>query len=263
MKLQKQLKIAKEAARRAGEIQLKYFGTSLKRDFKSEKDFATEVDYLCEQEIMTIISKAFPEDGFLGEEDGVTEGSSQYVWVIDPLDGTVNYAHGFPYFCSIISLWDKNSQEVVLGLVHEPVVEKTYWAIKGEGAFCNDEQISVSVHSELSECFITLGSFDIDPKKQKNQYNKYQCLHDSIYKFLRARVTGSAGVDLAFVASGVTDVHVVYGTKPWDHLGPSLIITEAGGKCSDRDLKQIGFESRGIIATNGVIYDQVIGLMCP
>lgn len=260
-RIQERLEIAKKAAHSAAEIQLKHFGTQLVLDFKSEKDFATKVDYECEKVIMKIIQEVFPEDGILGEEEGVTEGTSRFIWIIDPLDGTVNYAHGFPHFCTIIGLWDIEKNEAVLGLVYDPLSKKMYTALKGQGAFMNGAQINVSAYTKIEECFISLGSYDIDPNTQKQQHERYQKLHGSVHSFLRARVTGSAGIDLAFIAEGISDVHVVYGTHPWDHLGPALIVTEAGGVSVDRNLDVLGLESRGIIATNGHVFDAVLKLI--
>lgn len=261
MNIPEKLKHAKEAARKSGEIQMQHFGGTHKLDYKSEKDFATEIDYACEKEIKARIEKAFPDDGFLGEEDGITEGKSEHIWIVDPLDGTVNYAHGFPYFCTVIGLWNLEAKQVDMGVLYDPVNDKMYHAVRGEGAFLNDEAISVSNRSKLKDSFMTVGTYDVDVKNNRAEFDRYNAINKNIDKFLRTRVTGSAGIDLGLIAEGVTEIHVVHGTHPWDHLGPSLIISEAGGKSVDRNLNELQLESRGVIATNGHVFDELISLI--
>lgn len=262
MKIEGQLEVAKNVAEKAGDFLIEHFGKEQKIIREKEKDFTTEVDRLAEKIIIGEIQRSFPDDSILSEEIGKIKGVSHHLWVIDPLDGTVNYAHGFPYFCLIISLFDLLKNETVLGIIHNPTSKKTVFALRGKGAFLNGKKISVSGINKLEESFLTLGHFDPN-KKEKVQIlgakNRSTIQKEAFKYFLRVRELGSIGLDMANVAMGVTEAHLSFG-KPWDLLGPALIVCEAGGKVVDFYGNEVNMESTGVLASNNVIYQEVVSL---
>lgn len=264
--MNKRLQIAIEAAKKAGEIQLEYFGTNLKRSHKSPTDFATEVDFKCEEIIIDHIKTQFPDDGFLAEEGGESNGKNEYVWVIDPLDGTVNYAHGLDYFCVIIGLYNKNTEKKELGVINIPRFNEVYTAVRGEGAYLNGQKITVNNTNRMKDGFLTLGSYyvtyDLQPDHfEKKFISQIEINNKQRKAFLRVRILGSAGVDIAHIAKGVTEAHLCFGTKPWDNIGSSIILEEAGGKIVDNNGDSITLKSRGMIASNSNIFDEFTSLI--
>lgn len=254
MNLEKQFNVGREACFLAGEIQLKNFRRKQTLTKKSSRDFATEVDFECEKKIIELLKKNYPNDNFLSEEVGEIKGQNKFLWVIDPLDGTVNYAQGFPLFCVIISLYDRSEERTLLGMVYNPLSEELFSASLGEGAYRNGEKIKVSSRGNSHDCFITSGSLQID--RLFGQAENPENFFKLIKIFLRYRMLGSIGLDLANIARGASDVHIASG-KPWDILGPALIIKEAGGEAFDAHGKEIDRHSKEIIACNKNIAPEV------
>ena len=236
-----------EAAEEAAEIQMKYYNTAFdigrKRDYN---DLVTEVDKKCETRIIEIINNHFPEHNLLGEEGGNLEKKSDYVWIVDPIDGTVNYAHAVPIFCVSIALEIKG--EIVLGVVHSAMTREKFWAQKGNGAYLNDKRISVSDVEYLKDGLLVTGF----PYGSKD--NMDHCI-DHFVNFIRLglpiRRLGSAAMDICYIACGRFDGFWEVSLNAWDVAAGYLILNEAGGKLTDFKGNDYSIYGKQILATNG------------
>ncbi len=257
-------KLAVEAALAAGDILVAHSGRVEKVGYKDEVNLVTEVDYLSEQAIVKIIKSAFPDHGILTEESGAEDSQSPYKWVIDPLDGTTNYAHDFPCFCVSIAL-EKEGQ-IILGVVYNPNLDELFVADKGSGAFLSrgreSEQgrrrISVSQATELSQSLLATGfPYDIRTSKVDN-LNHFT----NFYKRAQAiRRAGSAALDLCYLAMGRFDGFWELKLSPWDTAAGSLLVTEAGGQVTDFSGGPFSIYMKEILATNGKIHQEMIEVL--
>lgn len=224
------LNIAVNAARQAGEIIIRHMEQvdHLKITAKSNREYFSEVDIKAEQVIIKTIRKAYPEHGILAEESGVHEGDGQSVWIIDPLDGTSNYLHGFPFFSVSIALQVKGRIEH--GVIYDPLRHECFAASRGRGARLNDRRIRVSKQTQLSSSIIGTGF----PARDATLCQRYLPTFEALAgKCSGVRRTGSAALDLAYVASARLDGFWELGLRPWDVAAGSLLIREAGGLISD------------------------------
>jgi myo-inositol-1(or 4)-monophosphatase len=238
--------IAARAARSAGNIILRYMNRidGLNIVEKQQLDFVSEVDKLAEAEIIKELRRAYPTHAILAEESGAT-GKGPLVWVIDPLDGTHNYLRGIPHFCVSIALLDKG--EPVHAVVFDPLRDELYTASKGDGSFINDRRMRVSKRENLGGAMIATGF----PFRQREHLVPQLDMTRAILGQAEdIRRSGSAALDLAYVAAGRYDGYFEIGLKPWDMAAGVLLVREAGGLCCDfagRD----GFPASGnIIAGN-------------
>ncbi|MBC2396437.1 myo-inositol-1(or 4)-monophosphatase [Clostridium tetanomorphum] len=233
-----------------GKIQLEKFNEDIKYSSKSTKiDMVTEVDILSEKIIIEKIKENYPNHSVISEEKGEMSLESSYTWIIDPLDGTNNYLHKFPIFCISIAL--KHLEETVLGVVYVPKLNEMFYAIKGKGAFLNENKIEVGNKEELQSCILTTG-FPYDKKiSTHNNVN----LFDNIVKDIQGiRRTGSAAFDLCSVACGRIDGYWELKLGPWDLAAGELIVKEAGGNIlTSKIRKENGEEGINVIAGNGEV----------
>ncbi len=256
--------VAVEAALAAGDILAAHSGRVENVGYKDEVNLVTEVDYLSEQTIVKIIKSAFPDHGILTEESGAENSQSPYKWVIDPLDGTTNYAHDYPCYCVSIAL-EKEGQ-IILGVVYNPNLDELFVAEKGSGAFLSrgteSEQgrrrISVSQATELSQSLLATGfPYDIRTSKVDN-LNHFT----NFYKRAQAiRRAGSAALDLCYLAMGRFDGFWELKLSPWDTAAGSLLVTEAGGRVTDFSGGPFNIYMKEILATNGKIHQQMIEVL--
>ncbi len=247
------LDTAIKAAKEAAVIQLEYLNKELDIQTKaSEFDLVTKADKLAEAKIIEVISKVFPEHSFLAEESGKATRDSDYLWIVDPIDGTVNYAHGFPQFCCSIGLYFK--EEALLGVVYDPCRDELFTAQKGEGAFLNGQKISVSKIDSLKKALLATGFPALkDELLQKNlEYFKA-----FLGKCQAIRRPGSAALDLCYVACGRIDGFWELGLSPWDTAAGALLVREAGGIITNLDNDFFDLNIKGLIATNGLIHSQI------
>lgn len=224
------LNIAITAARQAGEIIVRYMEQidRLKITAKCYQDFFSEVDIKAEQTIMSTIHKAYPDHGILAEESGEQAGNSDIVWIIDPLDGTSNYLHGFPMFCVSIAVQIKGRIEH--GVIYDPLRHECYSASRGRGARLNDRRIRVSKQTLLAASLLGTGV----PFRDLALAQRYfPTLEAMMGKCAGIRRTGSAALDLAYVAGGRLDGFWEFGLRSWDIAAGSLLVREAGGLVSD------------------------------
>ncbi|MFA8437765.1 inositol monophosphatase family protein [Pueribacillus sp. YX66] len=216
----------KKWMREAGEEQIRRLQTPMKMTSKSSDiDLVTEVDIWTEQFLIERIQTTYPFHQLLTEESGSYANQSDYEWVIDPIDGTVNYAHGFPLFSISVAL--KYEGEPVIGLVYIPMLNEMYETVKGHGAFLNEKQIHVSTIEQLTQAVVSTGfPYDraTDPDNNVNYFNGV------ILKIGGIRRTGSAAIDLCQVAAGRFDGYWEFKLNPWDIEAGLLLVKEAGGK---------------------------------
>lgn len=255
MNLNSILKVGIEAARHSSEILLSHFGKLSHIAKKGAIDLVTEADIGSEKVIIDTIRAHFPTHAILAEESGMTQGDS-YCWIIDPLDGTTNYAHQLGLFG--ISIAFAVDSDISAGIVLNPVTDELFAAVKGQGATLNGEPIHVSDTDSVSESLLVTG-FPYNLKEQLPE------LMSRFTRCLRAsqgvRRLGSAALDLCFVASGRFDGFWEQNLKPWDTAAGMLIAREAGSSVTDFSNKPFTVDCAQILATNGKIHKQLLSLL--
>lgn len=251
------IQLAESAARLAGETLLKA-RRNLNVEFKGEggHNLVSNADREAESVIKTLILEKFPQHQILAEESGLHKNDSPCKWVIDPLDGTTNFIHGFPFFCVSIGLEINGAVE--LGVVFDPVRREMFSAERGKGAFLNGNPIRVSEERDLQKSLLVTGfSYDIRENPEKN--------FDHFYSFSlqgqAVRRTGSAALDLCYTAAGIFDGYWELTLSPWDMAAGSLIVQEAGGVVTDLDGNRFSIYQKNVIASNSLIHDQMIGTL--
>jgi myo-inositol-1(or 4)-monophosphatase len=254
------LNIAVKAARRAGAIinrASQDIGTLTVKS-KNFNDFVSEVDIAAERAIIDTLKDAYPTHGFLGEESGSTSNESDYIWIIDPLDGTTNFLHNFPQYCVSIALQHKG--EITQAVIYEPNRNDLYTATKGRGAFLNDKRIRVSKCDKLQESLIGTGF----PFRDFKHLDTYMSMFKSmLQKTTGIRRPGSAALDLAYVANGSLDGFWEIGLSPWDIAAGGLLVREAGGIISNLNGKDGWLQSGNVLAASPKIYDAMVETLAP
>ena len=244
----KELEAAISAAREAGGVLREGFGWQHSVRYKGEVDIVTEVDEQAERVIKEILLVAFPAYGMLAEEGGWLSGEEDARWIVDPLDATINYAHGLPIFAVSIAL--ERMGELALGVVYDPMREETYVAERGGGATLNDEPIRVSDTDESSRALIATG-FPYDRNKMPEALDLFGRFA-AVTRGMRR--LGSTALDLCYVASRRLDGYYERGIWAWDIAAGSLILEEAGGKVTDYRGSELDLEGREIVASNGALH---------
>ena len=247
------LQVAIAAAKEAGRIQMLHFGHSHQIEYKAEFNPVTLVDKLCEEAIIQEISHTFPDHDILTEESSFQSKGSSWKWIIDPLDGTTNYLHGFPFFSVSIAL--EIEGEMRVGVVYYPSLNELFYAENGEGAFLNGNRISVSSIGDLNRSLLCTG-FPYDVRKETDLYLSY--FRQFLTRSFAIRRPGSAAIDLCYLAAGRFDGFWELKLHPWDVAAGSLIITEAGGKVTDFQGRPFNVYSEEILASNGLIHQAML-----
>jgi myo-inositol-1(or 4)-monophosphatase len=220
------LDVAVEAARAAGAIQRERYRSSFRVHNKGAVDLVTEVDLACEEAIRSVLARRAPGTAVLGEEEGLRGGGANR-WIVDPLDGTTNYAHGYPVFCVSVA-WEEGGA-VRLGVVYDPLRDELFTAEQGKGSSCNGAPAQVSAASSLERSLLATG-FPYDRGTHPRNYDEFRALTQATRGVRRG---GSAALDLAYVACGRLDGFWEPGLKPWDLAAGCLLVTEAGGTVTD------------------------------
>jgi myo-inositol-1(or 4)-monophosphatase len=247
------LEVAIAAAKEAGRIQKDHLGHQYRVEYKGEINPVSEVDKLCEKAISQIILDAFPDHDLLTEESDFKGKGSPFKWVIDPIDGTTNYIHGFPFFCVSIGL--EIEGEMKLGVVYDPLFDELFRAEIGKGAFLNGSRISVSRAKDLDRSFLTTG-FPYDVREHADFYLRF--FRQFMTKSVAIRRPGSAALDLCYVAAGRFDGYWELKIHSWDVAAGSLIVTEAGGRVTDFQNRPYNIYADEIIASNGLIHQEML-----
>jgi myo-inositol-1(or 4)-monophosphatase len=243
--------------KKAGQIQLSYFkkALSLDRREKNGAGFVTQADLETEKFLIQELGKLMPGADFYAEESGVS-GNGEYRWVIDPLDGTTNFAHGLPHFCISIAL--THNDDVIFGMIYQPVLNELFWAEKGQGAWLNGTKIAVSSQDSLSKSFLVI----VIPYSGFKQGEEFARLLWSIvpgaYSF---RYLGAAALDLAYVACGRFDGICFAGLAWWDFAAGQLLIKEAGGCVTDFNKNGISITSQSCVAGGAVVHEALAKLL--
>jgi myo-inositol-1(or 4)-monophosphatase len=254
------LNVAIKAARAAGAIinRAALDVESVRVSQKQINDFVTEVDHASEETIIEILLEAYPGHGILAEESGSTHGArdSEFVWIIDPLDGTTNFIHGFPVYCVSIALAVKGKIEQAV--IFDPSRNDLFTATKGRGAYMNDRRLRVSKRIDLKQGLISTGF----PFRQGDDFNNYlSMMGDMMQRTAGLRRPGAAALDLAYVAAGFTDGFFETGLQPWDVAAGSLLVTEAGGLVGNFTGESNFLEQKECLAGNPKIYGQLVAIL--
>lgn len=255
---QKQLDTAVSAAKSGADVLKRYWGKLSKVETKSYTwDLVTIADKESEAEVMGYLKQAFPSYGILAEESGGDHPSHvEYLWVIDPLDGTTNYTHQYPMVAVSISLMHKG--ETVVGVTYNPIIGELFTATKGGGAYLNGEKISVSKVQSLGAALLSTG-FPYDRLVNiDNNYTEFSRLTDRSQGVRRG---GSACMDLAYVAAGRLDGYWERGCKVWDNAAGVLMVEEAGGKVTGYDLSPVDMFGGRLLATNGLLHETISSVL--
>ncbi len=251
------LNVAIKAARAAGAIinRAALDVESVRVSTKQINDFVTDIDQKAEAAIIETLLTAYPTHGILAEESGSEHGAagSDFVWIIDPLDGTTNFIHGFPVYCVSIALAVKGKVEQAV--VYDPTRNDIFCATKGRGAYMNDRRIRVSKRTRLQECLISTG-FPYRPGDKLKQH--LSMLGEIISQTAGVRRPGAAALDLAYVAAGFSDGFFESGLQPWDVAAGSLLVTEAGGLVGNYTGESEFLHENECVAANPRIYGQMV-----
>lgn len=241
----------KELARQAGALLLKFFG-HVSVEYKGDADLVTQADRASEKLIVERIRSLWPDHDLIGEEGSRRETGSDFRWYIDPLDGTTNFAHGYPVFCVSLALEYKGGR--IAGVVYDPCRDEMYAAAKGSGSTLNGLPTHVSATPRLVESLVATGF----PSHKRHKNPNIHFYHQITLRSHGVRRAGSAALDLCQVACGRFDAFWEFNLNPWDTAAGVLIVQEAGGKVSDFSNKPFKIESKEVLASNGLIHDELL-----
>jgi len=250
------LDIAVDAARIAGRFQQYRFASVLDVTLKGDKNLVTEVDQESERLIVGHLLEAFPDHSIVAEEGEYPQGGTPFRWIIDPLDGTTNYAHGFPWFCVSIGL--ESAGELVAGVIYNPLHDELFTATRGGGAFLNGQRLHVSTRSPLQNSLLGTGfPYDCasDPANNFDNFIAFQKAPRGI------RRAGAPALDPAYVAAGRLDGFWELKLKPWDVAAGVLLVREAGGTVTTFDGSAYDVFNHRIVASNGLIHEEMTAIL--
>jgi myo-inositol-1(or 4)-monophosphatase len=258
------LEVAVEAAREAGEILVAELARPVKIDYKGDVDIVTQADGRSEQAIMSRLRTYFPKHAIVAEESGRHSASAaeasgaHHTWYVDPLDGTTNFAHGFPWFCVSIGLAEgaKGNEELLAGVVYQPITQELFTAARGEGAYLNNKRIQVSSNEKLATSLLGTG-FPAHKRAQNPNINYYWNFTLRSHGVRRA---GSAALDLASVACGRFDGFWEFGLNPWDTAAGVLLVREAGGTVTDFAGQPYQLGAKECVASNSRIHTEILAV---
>lgn len=239
-------------AREAGSLLMEYFHQHVKIEYKGDVDLVTVADRKSEELILRRIRAEFPSHDVMGEEGSRIETGSDYKWYVDPLDGTTNFAHGFPVFC--VSLAVEHKGKRVAGTIYDPTRDELFAAELGSGARLNGDPMKVSSTARLAECLVATGF----PSHKRHKNPNIYFYHQITLRSHGVRRAGSAALDLCCVAAGRFDGFWEFNLNPWDTAGGVLMVEEAGGRVTDFAGGPFQISSRETLASNGVVHEQLI-----
>ncbi len=248
-------KVAIEAAEEAGEALLELARTTITYKMKSSRDIQAEADLRSEEIIIRKIKKAFPTHSIFAEETGEELNESEYLWAIDPLDGTINYARGIEEFCVSIALSQRG--QTILGVVYHPVRQQLFVAEKSKGAYLNGQRLEVSHETKLVNCLAATDNTSHLEDRHKN-FSLLMAVADEVRQI---RVFGSAALHLVRVAQGQLDFYFKLRYNHWDFAAAALIVQEAGGVVMDIDGRPLTRNSKSIFAASSAIHPQAMALL--
>jgi myo-inositol-1(or 4)-monophosphatase len=241
-----------DIAREAGGLLMGYFHRHVAVEYKGEADLVTVADRKSEALIRERIRERWPDHDILGEEEGLKDTGSDYRWYVDPLDGTTNFAHGFPVFCVSMALEHKGTR--IAGVVYDPTRDELFLAERGRGAFLNQQPIHVSKIGKLAECLVATGF----PSHKRHKNPNIFFYHQITLRTHGVRRAGSAALDLCYVACGRFDGFWEFNLNPWDTAAGVLIVEEAVGKVTDFSGGPFQIDSRETVASNGLVHAALV-----
>lgn len=247
---------AQNLARRAGRLLAEQLTRHNQIYYKGAIDLVTEADKMSEELILAEISRHYPHHGILSEESAAKNELAPLRWIVDPLDGTTNYAHGFPFFCVSIAL--EKDGAIILGAVYDPTRDDLFFAARGGGAYLNGRKLGVSGVGDLSHGLLATG-FPYDIRVSKD--NNINFFNAMIVRAQAIRRPGAAALDLSYLAAGRLDGFWELKLKPWDTAAGCLLVEEAGGVVSDLSGKKWNLYSPGLVASNGLIHGQMLDVI--
>ena len=249
------LKTAIRAAKDAGKLIMKFYGKKVKKTYKEDKSIVTEADLEAEKIILDIIQKKYPKHSILSEEAGMDEKASEYLWCIDPLDGTTNFSMRNPFFNVSIALL--KNEEPILGVVYYPPQDELFHSIFRKGAYLDGEKIQVSSKDTMKASILTFcNSRDQEARKKVGKiYSELKLTNNYV------RQIGSAALEMCMVASGRVESFFMIGVRAWDIAAGWIMVKEAGGKVTDFDGDPFTLHSKNLLATNGKIHDEIASIV--
>ena len=249
--------LAKIIAIEAGNLQKNFCGKELNTAIKSSTvDIVTEIDFAVQSTIVNRIVSQFPDDGILAEEKYAKESKDEWTWIIDPLDGTTNYSHGFPFYCVSIGLY--KGKKGYYGVIYLPCLDELFEAHRGEGATLNGAPINCSSIEEIDKAMVATGfPYDVNPLAEDNvpQFKNFLMEAQAVRRF------GSAAIALAYIACGRLDGLWEMKLRPWDMAAGVLMIQEAGGEVTGYNNEPFDMFSRKVVASNGLIHQKMIDIL--
>lgn len=250
--------LAKEIAITAGNLQMSFCGRELNTSIKSSNvDIVTEIDFAVQSTIISRINQQFPEDGILAEEKYARESRSEWKWIIDPLDGTTNYSHGFPFYCVSIGVYKENNGHY--GVIFIPCLDELFEAERGQGTTLNGKPVKCSEVSKIDKAMLATGfPYDINPLAEDNvpEFKKF------LQEAQAVRRVGSAAIALAYIACGRLDGLWEMKLRPWDMAAGVVMINESGGMVTGGyGGEPFDLFNRKVVASNGLIHDQIIEIL--
>jgi myo-inositol-1(or 4)-monophosphatase len=254
------LPTAESIAREAGALLREFYHRGVRTEYKGDVDLVTEADRASEALIGERLRAAFPDHGIYGEEGTREALDSEFRWYVDPLDGTTNFAHGFPVFCVVLGCEHRHpglaadeDGEMVAGVIYDPLRDEMFSAARGAGATLNGEPIHVSRAKSLQESLIATGF----PSQKRHRSPNIHFYQEFTLRSHGVRRAGSAAIDLAYVACGRLDGYWEFHLNPWDTSAGYLLLEEAGGRITHFDGSKFTLDSREILATNGLIHNEM------
>ncbi len=241
-----------EIAREAGALLMDYFRRRVAVEYKGEADLVTAADRASETLIRDRIRALWPSHDILGEEEGLVDTGSDYRWYVDPLDGTTNFAHGFPVFC--VSMGLEHKGKLIAGVVYDPTRDEMFTAEAGMGAFLNQERIHVSAIAKLSESLLATGF----PSHKRHKNPNIFFYHQITLRTHGVRRAGSAALDLCSVAAGRFEGFWEFNLNPWDTAAGVLLVEEAGGRITDFKGMPFQLNSRETVASNNLVHEAML-----
>ncbi len=252
---------AEPIAREAGALLRDFYARGVQTEYKTDVDLVTEADRQSEALILARLSEAFPDHGIFGEEGTRRRLDAEYRWYVDPLDGTTNFAHGFPVFCVSLGLEHRptgtdRDGTLVAAVLYDPLRDEMFTAERGRGAFLNGRAIRASRTPTLAQALVATGF----PSKSRHQNPNPHFYHEFTMRSHGARRAGSAALDLAYVAAGRVDGYWEFRLNPWDTAAGALLVLEAGGTLTRFDGSPFLLDSQEVLATNGALEGELLGL---
>ena len=255
--------LASEIAREAGARLREFFAEGVATEYKGDVDLVTVADRTVEKLIRTRLGEVFPQHGIYGEEGTRERMEQEFRWYVDPLDGTTNFAHGFPQFCVSMGLEQRGPAltadedgTIVAAVIYDPMRDELFTAERGRGASVNGKPLHASKTAALAESLVATGF----PSRKRHQSPNIHFYHEFTLRSHGVRRAGSAALDLAYVAAGRLEAFWEFNLNPWDTAAGVLLVTEAGGRVSDFAGGNFKLESQEVLATNGLIHDEMVAL---